>query len=102
VRPFLLKHPIDYTVALGTDATAKQYNLDSYPVTVVFDRAGEEVRRFNESLTEPELLGRSIKGCALESPCGRWKRGVRSQKPECTAGDSDFPLLTSLFLLPTF
>jgi len=56
VRPFLRKHPIDYTVALGTDAIAKQYNLDSYPVTVVFDRAGKEVKRFNESLTEQELL----------------------------------------------
>jgi thiol:disulfide interchange protein DsbD len=56
VRPFLQKHPIDYTVALGTDATAKQYNLDSYPVTVVFDRAGKEVKRFDESLKEPELL----------------------------------------------
>ena len=56
VRPFLRKHPIDYTVALGTDAIAKQYNLDSYPVTVVFARAGKEVKRFNESLTEQELL----------------------------------------------
>jgi thiol:disulfide interchange protein DsbD len=56
VRPFLQKHPIDYTVALGTDATAKQYNLESYPVTIVFNRAGKEVKRFDESLKEPELI----------------------------------------------
>jgi thiol:disulfide interchange protein len=56
VRPFLAKHTIDYTVALGSGAIAQQYNLDSYPVTLVFSRAGKEVKRFNESLKEPELL----------------------------------------------
>jgi len=62
VRPFLQKHPIDYTVALGTDATAKQYNLESYPVTIVFNRAGKEVKRFDESLKEPELIEAINKG----------------------------------------
>jgi thiol:disulfide interchange protein DsbD len=56
VRPFLQKHPIDYTVALGSEATAKQFNLESYPVTIVFNRAGQEVKRFDQSLTEAELL----------------------------------------------
>jgi thiol:disulfide interchange protein DsbD len=56
VRPFLRKHPIDYTVALGTDAISTEYKLESYPVTVVFDRAGKAVKRFDEKLTETELL----------------------------------------------
>jgi thiol:disulfide interchange protein DsbD len=56
VQPFLQRHPIDYTVALGSDAIARQYKLESYPVTVVFNRAGKEVKRFSESLTEPELV----------------------------------------------
>jgi thiol:disulfide interchange protein len=56
VRHFLQKHPIDYTVGLGGDALAAKYNLESYPVTVVFDRAGKEVKRFDESLTEKDLL----------------------------------------------
>jgi thiol:disulfide interchange protein len=56
VTPFLKKHPIDYPVGLGGDPVAKKYNLESYPVTVVFDRAGKEVKRFNESLTEADLL----------------------------------------------
>jgi thiol:disulfide interchange protein DsbD len=56
VRHFLQKHPIDYTVGLGGDALAAKYKLESYPVTVVFDRSGKEVKRFDESLTEKDLL----------------------------------------------
>jgi thiol:disulfide interchange protein DsbD len=56
VRHFLQKHPIDYTVGLGGDALAAKYNLESYPVTVVFDRSGKEVQRFDESLTAKDLL----------------------------------------------
>jgi thiol:disulfide interchange protein DsbD len=56
VRGFLQKHPIDYTVGLGGDALASKYNLESYPVTLVFDRTGKQVQRFDESLTEKDLL----------------------------------------------
>ena len=56
VRHFLRKHPIDYTVGLGGDALAAKYQLESYPVTIVFDRSGKEVKRFDESLTEKDLL----------------------------------------------
>jgi thiol-disulfide isomerase/thioredoxin len=56
VRHFMAKHPIDYTVGLGGDALTAKYKVESYPVTVVFDRAGKEVQRFDESLTEKDLL----------------------------------------------
>jgi thiol:disulfide interchange protein DsbD len=56
VRPFLQKHPIDYTVGLGGDPVAKKYSLESYPVTLVFDRTGKQLKRYNESLTEADLL----------------------------------------------
>jgi len=56
VRHFLTKHPIDYTVALGDKALEAKYKLESRPVTIVFDRSGTEVRRFDESLTEKDLL----------------------------------------------
>ena len=56
VRPFLKKHPIDYTLALGSDPVAKRYNIESYPVTIVFNRTGQEVKRFSESLTEADLV----------------------------------------------
>jgi thiol:disulfide interchange protein DsbD len=56
VRHFLTRHPIDYTVALSGPALAVKYKLESRPVTIVFDRAGKEVKRFDESLTEQDLL----------------------------------------------
>jgi thiol:disulfide interchange protein len=55
VAPFLKKHPMDYTVALGSDAVSKQYGLDQLPVTVVFDRAGKQVKRFEGFTSEAAL-----------------------------------------------
>jgi thioredoxin-related protein len=59
VKPFLQKHPMEYTVGLGNEALAKELNFDienGLPVTVVFDRKGKEVKRFQGFLPEPELL----------------------------------------------
>ena len=56
VRPFLKKHPMDYLVALGSEAVSKQYGLgESLPVTIVFDRAGKQVKRF-EGFTAEDAL----------------------------------------------
>ena len=56
VRHFLTKHPIDYTVAMGGEGLATKYKVESRPVTIVFDRSGKEIKRFDESLTEQDLL----------------------------------------------
>ena len=55
VRPFLKKHPMDYTVALGSEAISKQYRLDELPVTLVFDRSGKQVKRFEGFTPEADL-----------------------------------------------
>ena len=56
VRPFLKKHPMDYLVALGSEAVSKQYGLgESLPVTIVFDRSGKQVKRFDGFTAEEEL-----------------------------------------------
>jgi len=55
VRPFLKKHPMEYLVALGSDAISKQYGLDELPVTIVFDRSGKQVKRF-EGFTAEDAL----------------------------------------------
>jgi thiol:disulfide interchange protein DsbD len=59
VRPFLKKHPMDYQVALGSEAVSKQYGLDELPVTVVFDRSGKKVKRF-EGFTSAEALQAAV------------------------------------------
>jgi thiol:disulfide interchange protein/peroxiredoxin len=63
VTPFLKKHPMDYQVALGSDAVNKEYNLEALPVTLVFDRTGKQIKRFEGFTPEDEL--RAAVGQAL-------------------------------------
>jgi thiol:disulfide interchange protein len=56
VQPFLKKHPMDYTVALGSVALNQLYKLDELPVTLVFDRSGKQIKRFEGFLAEDQLL----------------------------------------------
>ena len=57
VPPFLKKHPMNYQVAVGSPALAQQYSLDDVglPVTLVFDKSGKQVKRFNGLLKEADL-----------------------------------------------
>ena len=55
VQPFLKKHPMDYQVALGADPLNKEYNLDVLPVTLVYDRTGRQIKRFEGFTPEAEL-----------------------------------------------
>jgi thiol:disulfide interchange protein len=55
VPPFLKKHPMDYQVALGSPALTQQYSLDALPVTLVFDKSGKQVKRFDGLLNEADL-----------------------------------------------
>ena len=56
VDPFLKKHPMQYPVALGSPDLNKRFNLESLPVTLVFDRSGKIVKRFDGFTPEADLL----------------------------------------------
>jgi thiol-disulfide isomerase/thioredoxin len=56
VPSFLKKHPLDYPVAIGSEAVNQKYQLDALPVTLIYDRTGKQVQRFEGGLKEPELL----------------------------------------------
>jgi thiol:disulfide interchange protein DsbD len=56
IKPFLAKHPVDYTVAVGKPAFNDTYKLDSLPVALIFDRNGKLVKRFQELTPEADLL----------------------------------------------
>jgi thiol:disulfide interchange protein DsbD len=56
VKPFLKAHPMNYTVALGSPALGEKYKLDALPVTLVFDRKGKQVQRFEGFTPEEGLL----------------------------------------------
>ena len=56
VEPFLKKHPMEYPVALGAESLNAQFKLDQLPVTVIYDRNGKQLKRFEGFLKEDELL----------------------------------------------
>jgi len=55
VAPFLRKHPLDYPVAIGTEALGDKFDLAGYPVTVIFDRSGKEVKRLVGFTSQADL-----------------------------------------------
>ncbi len=61
VAPFLKKHPMEYAVALGSPELNSKYRLDSLPVTLIFDRAGHQIKRF-EGFTEEGELEAAVRG----------------------------------------
>jgi thiol:disulfide interchange protein DsbD len=56
VLPFLKKHPMDYQVGLGSAELNPKYHLDELPVTLVFDRKGNQIKRFEGFTTDADLL----------------------------------------------
>jgi thiol:disulfide interchange protein len=55
VQPFLKKHQMDYTIALGPQPLFKQFSLDELPVTVIFGRDGKIAKRFDGFTKEQEI-----------------------------------------------
>ena len=57
VKPFLAKHPMEYAVVLAPDALKQQYNVgdEGLPVTVILDRSGKVMKRFEGFTKEEEL-----------------------------------------------
>jgi thiol:disulfide interchange protein DsbD len=55
VEQFLKKHPMEYPVAMGSENLASKFNLDALPVTLVFDRSGKLVKRFDGFTGEAAL-----------------------------------------------
>jgi thiol:disulfide interchange protein DsbD len=56
VPAFLKKHPMGYAVGMGSPDVSQKLGLDeAYPITLVFDKAGKLVKRFNGKLAEADL-----------------------------------------------
>jgi thiol:disulfide interchange protein len=53
VKPFLLKNPMKYTVGLGSGS------MDQLPVTVILDRNGNAIQRF-DGLAKPEEIRAAV------------------------------------------
>jgi thiol:disulfide interchange protein len=57
VKPFLQKHKMDYTIGLAGPSQKTRFALDDspLPVTVLFDRAGKQVKKFVGFTEETEI-----------------------------------------------
>jgi thiol:disulfide interchange protein DsbD len=66
VQSFLKQHPMKYRVALGSEKTTDLFHVNQLPTTVVFDRRGKALQRF-EGYTPAD---------ALESIVGQASRPV--------------------------
>jgi thiol:disulfide interchange protein len=60
VKPFLAKNPMEYLVALGSDAAKDKYQIGPLPTTIVMDRTGKIVQKF-EGFTHPEDIQKAVK-----------------------------------------
>ena len=61
VRPYLKEKPIPYTIVIGTEATAKQFNVSAMPVTILVDRQG------NIAATHTGIVAKSTYQSEIES-----------------------------------
>jgi peroxiredoxin len=41
VRPFVVKHGINYPIVMGDDAVSKAYALNAFPATYLIDKSGK-------------------------------------------------------------
>ncbi len=60
VETFLKAHPMQYDVALGSDKAKDLFHVEKLPTTVVFDRNGKTLQRF-EGFTPPDQLENVVK-----------------------------------------
>jgi thiol:disulfide interchange protein DsbD len=60
VKPFLARNPMDYLVALVSDAAKDKYQIGPLPTTIVLDRTGKIVQKF-EGFTDPGDIQKAVK-----------------------------------------
>ena len=59
VKPFLQKHPMKYPGALGSEKVSEHFQISQLPTTIVFDRSGKLVKRF-EGFTPEQSLEQAV------------------------------------------
>ena len=60
VASFLKTHPMKYRVAIGSEQMTDLFRVNQLPTTLVFDRNGKTVQRF-EGLTPPDALETAVR-----------------------------------------
>jgi peroxiredoxin len=67
VRPFLAKKKLNYSIVIGNESLAKQYGLDSMPLSILVDRNGK-IADSNSGVVDKNSWEKEIQELLLEEP----------------------------------
>jgi peroxiredoxin len=60
VRPFMAKHGVNYTIAMGDDAVSKAYTLDTFPATYLIDKSGRIAVSYVGIIVDKDNVAKNI------------------------------------------
>lgn len=66
VRPFMTKHGVNYTIAMGDDAISKAYSLNQFPDTYLIDKAGRTAVSYVGLVVNKDNVATNIKSLLAE------------------------------------
>lgn len=66
VRPFMAKHGVNYTIAMGDDAVSKAYTLDAFPATYLIDKSGRIAVSYVGILVDKDNVEKNIRSLLSE------------------------------------
>ena len=66
VRPFMAKHGVNYTIAMGDDAISKAYALNAFPATYLIDKSGRIAAAYVGVVVNKDNIATNIKSLLSE------------------------------------
>ena len=66
VRPFMAKHGVNYTIAMGDDAVSKAYTLDTFPATYLIDKSGRIAVSYVGIIVDKDNVAKNIRSLLSE------------------------------------
>ena len=66
MRPFIAKHGVNYTIAMGDDAISKAYALNMFPATYLIDKSGKIAVAYVGVVVNKDNVATNIKSLLSE------------------------------------
>lgn len=66
VKPFVVKHGVNYTIVMGDDAVTKAYALNMFPATYLIDKSGRVAVSYVGILVDKDNVAKNIRSLLLE------------------------------------
>lgn len=66
VRPFVAKHGVNYTIAMGDDAVSKACTLNTFPATYLIDKSGRIAVSYVGIIVDKDNVAKNIRSLLSE------------------------------------